>query len=533
MAEAAEQLVMEARLNDYISGSVDRIIGKVREFGGAAQSTNSGVAASNEKAAYSFEKLEGKIFNVDRTIGKLARNYLSMSLVIFGGIKIFKDISEESIKLAEATEHGATAFGMLGDSLNAIKGGSANELKTFFTDSATAADIFLVPMAAIADAMKHAREERDRFVDTKNKSLAEMFIGLFPKSAHTPSKDEQKIIDEQSKASNALKRKQIEEESKLEEAARVAHLGLITDQYSRERAIFLEKQKTEYWDAKAHNLDMSVLHQKQADELAAFDRNHNEKLSADAKKAAEEAARQDMENAWYDWEQDHKIREADIKDREETAKKIKEIDKQIEETEQQLADVQARIDEKKKQDRERETQNFVSAGSRITHTAFSVAESVVQASVKEKNERKHILLSMAIAEGAASAVEAGYAGWKSGVTVYDKAALAAAGVVEAVALAASQIATISSAATGGIFDAYGPQLLRIGDNGGQHERVSVTPVGSPNVYGGTDNGGSGGITIHVHDATTGDKVVQLFQRALRDGSAKNLVADFKGKLAVA
>jgi len=84
--------------------------------------------------------------------------------------------------------------------------------------------------------------------------------------------------------------------------------------------------------------------------------------------------------------------------------------------------------------------NYMQFGSAINQLA-SMAVANAKMSAKK---RQNILIALAVAEGAASAVTAAKAGWDSGVTVYDKAALAAAAVISALAMTGTQIATIKA-----------------------------------------------------------------------------------------
>jgi hypothetical protein len=70
---------------------------------------------------------------------------------------------------------------------------------------------------------------------------------------------------------------------------------------------------------------------------------------------------------------------------------------------------------------------------------------------------------------------------------------------------ASTVAEIQAAATGADFVTHGPQLLMVGDNPGGRERVSVSPIGSPNV-----NGPQGGVTIILNGPVYG--IEDLYER---------------------
>ena len=66
-----------------------------------------------------------------------------------------------------------------------------------------------------------------------------------------------------------------------------------------------------------------------------------------------------------------------------------------------------------------------------------------------------------------------------------------AGIAAGIQLAAVIATPIPAAAEGANFETTGPQLMLVGDNPGGRERVSVSPIGSPNIN------GPGGSTINV------------------------------------
>ena len=69
----------------------------------------------------------------------------------------------------------------------------------------------------------------------------------------------------------------------------------------------------------------------------------------------------------------------------------------------------------------------------------------------------------------------------------------------------SSLNQMQSAATGADFVTSGPQMIMVGDNPGGRERVSVTPLESPNI-----NGPQGG-NIHLHfGAVTNEDYVKDF-----------------------
>ncbi len=120
---------------------------------------------------------------------------------------------------------------------------------------------------------------------------------------------------------------------------------------------------------------------------------------------------------------------------------------------------------------------------KAVHSAIQAAEQLLGVLIKDKEARKAILTTIAVAEGAASAVTAAKSGWDTGITYYDKAALAIAGAAQAALIAGAEIATIQSAAKGTDFIASGDQLLRVGDNPAKRERVQVTPLDGPGTIG--------------------------------------------------
>ncbi|MBU2249484.1 MAG: phage tail tape measure protein [Gammaproteobacteria bacterium] len=96
--------------------------------------------------------------------------------------------------------------------------------------------------------------------------------------------------------------------------------------------------------------------------------------------------------------------------------------------------------------------------------------------VKDKESRKKILTGIAIAEGAASVITAVKSGWDTGITAYDKAALAILMGITAAAQTAVEIATIQNARTGTDQVVRGEKLFRAGEAG--PERVTITPASS-------------------------------------------------------
>jgi hypothetical protein len=479
--DSATALVMEARLKDYISGSVDRIIGKVREFGGAAQSTNNGVALSNDRAAGSFDRLGSKVFNVDRTIGKLARNYLSLSLAVFGTIKVMEEATksyeewakasggEEAEKINEAARQHELALIRVGQRLEGWKQG--------MSEVSTAA---LNMFATITNASQ--------------KAGSWLFHVLHPDSKIAPQETSGGTATATETTEEILSRKKKEKDAQEYREKHISDLdqyGKILTEKERERVRAAEKVNDE-WIKKNDEADTTI-------------RNAE-------KKFAEERANLSKE------EEDKEIAALNVmyQAREENEKKTTEMIKEEERIRSQI--------------RQTTVQGIIS----VSNAMASGLEGELSMRAKSKSEQKKAAMESAIINYAMGLGGAGASIWTTaGGSWQEKLAESIAIDAELTAAFALQMSKISSAATGGRFQTHGPGLYMFGDNASGVEDVTVRPRGTPNVYGGTDDGGSGGITIHVHDATTGDKVVQLFQRALRDGSAKNLVADFKGKLAVA
>ena len=93
---------------------------------------------------------------------------------------------------------------------------------------------------------------------------------------------------------------------------------------------------------------------------------------------------------------------------------------------------------------ERVQVNKVNALRGATDAILNLTAQEISRSKMAANEKKGILLGIALIEGAASAVTAIQSGWNTGITFYDKLALAIAGGVEAAATTAAQITAIES-----------------------------------------------------------------------------------------
>lgn len=114
--------------------------------------------------------------------------------------------------------------------------------------------------------------------------------------------------------------------------------------------------------------------------------------------------------------------------------------------EQLAANQAAAIEEKKRQAQvfAQIEQNMVGATMSATRSLADIGRLAVTNSKANANEKKNILTGLAVAEGAASIITAVKAGWDSGITYWDKAALAVAGGIAAGAQTIGQIATIRS-----------------------------------------------------------------------------------------
>jgi len=102
----------------------------------------------------------------------------------------------------------------------------------------------------------------------------------------------------------------------------------------------------------------------------------------------------------------------------------------------------------------------------------------------------HQLLREAMKETVAIALEAQAKMWAlEAAASWAKAWTNPANIPKAIGLTAASIGAMAGAgyvrslATGGDFETRGPQMIAVGDNPGGRERVSVTPVSSPNING--------------------------------------------------
>jgi hypothetical protein len=131
--------------------------------------------------------------------------------------------------------------------------------------------------------------------------------------------------------------------------------------------------------------------------------------------------------------------------------------------------------------------NYMHLGSAINQIA---SQAIANAKMSAK-KRQNILVALAMAEGAASAVTMAKAGFDQGITIYDKIALAAAGIITALGMTGVQIASIkaqkfargTSYAPGGfgIVGEEGPEAMFI-PRGSQ----IMTNAQTRNTFGGTN-----------------------------------------------
>jgi hypothetical protein len=96
--------------------------------------------------------------------------------------------------------------------------------------------------------------------------------------------------------------------------------------------------------------------------------------------------------------------------------------------------------------------------------------------------------------------------------------MATAGAAIAIAAGLARVAEISKFAAGGDFTTNGPRLIMVGDNPGGRERVSVTPLSSPNINGPSNSLGNIDMSIHVSgnaDSTTVRAINDTRERQLK------------------
>uniref|UniRef100_A0A6M3M4X9 Putative tail tape measure protein n=1 Tax=viral metagenome TaxID=1070528 RepID=A0A6M3M4X9_9ZZZZ len=184
--------------------------------------------------------------------------------------------------------------------------------------------------------------------------------------------------------------------------------------------------------------------------------------------------------------------------------------------------------DRRKRISEQEVMVQIDAYAKLGSAVNQLASQIVANSRASAKKKQNILIALAVAEGAASAVTAAKAGWDTGITYYDKAALAAAGVIEALAITAAQIATIKSQkfargtsyAPGGwgIVGEEGPEAMYI-PRGSQ----IMTNTQTKNTFGGTNVSFSINIAGDASDRTVekiGNTLSQFgndFANAVRTG----------------
>jgi len=109
-----------------------------------------------------------------------------------------------------------------------------------------------------------------------------------------------------------------------------------------------------------------------------------------------------------------------------------------------ITDIKKRESERRLNIQKEEIWATINANMRLGSALNNLAVIGLKNSKIAAKKRQNILIALAVAEAAASAVTAAKAGWDTGITFYDKAFLAAAGIIEAVGMVAGQIATIKS-----------------------------------------------------------------------------------------
>ena len=246
-----------------------------------------------------------------------------------------------------------------------------------------------------------------------------------------------------------------------------------------------------------------------------------EKLNQEWVKQQEEARKTRLE-----WEKNFK----------ESAQKA--LDEYVENEEKRTKIAQEEA-EKRREARQAELDHYYQVNASLVRSTISTASAIASTVKTSAKKRQNVLVALAVAEGAASAVTAAKAGWDTGVTYWDKAALAAAGAIEAIAISAAQIATIKSQsfASGGVTQG-GPAMLHPNE-------VILNPKQQANLLFGLASGqGSingqinGGVTVVVQgnaDETTIRKIEEALpdamQRAFRSGTMRDTLVDVQGAFA--
>ena len=106
---ADDVLVMEARLKDYISSGVEKIINSMQNLDEKTRKNLQNVgkntddlSSKTKKAVSSFDGLNKKIFNVDNAVGGLIKSYFSLGLAVFSVIRTIKSAQDAYENYAKA-----------------------------------------------------------------------------------------------------------------------------------------------------------------------------------------------------------------------------------------------------------------------------------------------------------------------------------------------------------------------------------------------------------------------------------------------
>ena len=153
-----------------------------------------------------------------------------------------------------------------------------------------------------------------------------------------------------------------------------------------------------------------------------------------------------------------------------------------------------------------ENQQIISAADQAYNATTSLLKQGIEQSKMAAEEKKAILLAIAIAEGAATTITAAKAGWNAGGdNPYLGTALAALYGAAAAAAAGTNIMAIENAkfARGGQFVTSGPMNMTVGDNPGGREMVTVTPLSSTNFEGPGAGVSVGDTIININGGLSG------------------------------
>jgi hypothetical protein len=180
------------------------------------------------------------------------------------------------------------------------------------------------------------------------------------------------------------------------------------------------------------------------------------------------------------------------------------------------------------EDRKKIRQMEEAATWHLVDTSLDAAMTMVDIASREKDELKPIYIALAVMRAASSTIQAVQAAWESsGNNVYVGAALAAAAVIENVALLAGQISAITSAAHGADFITDGPQMMLVGDNPSGREHVKVTPAENNRTF-----NDSGNVSINLNISGSADRqTIDYSIQQLQSFSKQYKRARYEGMLA--